>query len=236
MEKIQGRLVERIKRTPTIESFRFILEKKAEFIPGQFLRIIFDEQNKDSKELNKYLSFSSSPVKDYIEVTKRISESKFSFRLSGLKINDNVLFNASLGKAVFKDSYNKIGFLIGGIGITPVISILEYIIDKKLKTNVTLFYSNRAVEEIAFRQELDFWRKINEDIKVFYLITDSKTEDKDCILGLIDKDIVLEKMSDITERVVFTFGPPGMVEVMKNLCLQAGCKRENLKSESFIGY
>ena len=86
--------------------------------------------------MNKYLSFSSSPTNDYIEVTKRLSDSVFSQKLKALKPSDEVLLKGPSGNCVLKEEYKKIGFLIGGIGITPVISMIEYIVDKKLVINI----------------------------------------------------------------------------------------------------
>jgi len=94
METYDARLVQRIIRTPTIESFRFLPDKKIDFIPGQFLQVIFDEKNPDNKELNKYLSFSSDPAREYIEITKRLSESSFSQKLKELKTSDEILLKA----------------------------------------------------------------------------------------------------------------------------------------------
>ncbi len=166
MERYFLRLIERIKRSPTVESFRFLPQKKIEFRPGQFLKVIFSQER--SKELNKYLSFSSSPTKDYIEFTKRLSNSEFSLKLKKLKRNDEVLIEAPLGNCIFREDYKKIVFLIGGIGITPVISIIEYIMEKNLETEVYLFYSNQSEEEVAFKRELDNWGFLNKRIDFLY--------------------------------------------------------------------
>lgn len=236
MGLFKGNLIERIKRTSAIETFRFQPDKKIDFVPGQFLQIIFDSNNMDNRELNKYLSFSCSPAKGYIEVTKRLSESNFSQRLKNLKINDGILLKAPLGNCVFKDDYARIGFLIGGIGITPVISIIEYVVDKNLDTDILLFYSNRTEDEIAFRRELDYWQSINGKIKLFYTVTDVQPKDSKCIYGRIDRDLLTENATDYDQRIFFIFGPPKMVEAMSALCLEIGCKKENIKTESFIGY
>lgn len=236
MRLLKGNLAERIKRTPAVESFRFFLKEKIDFTPGQFLQVIFDTTNIDNKELNKYLSFCASPTKEYIEVTKRLSESNFSQRLKNLKINDEILLKAPLGNCVFKDEYRKIAFLIGGIGITPVISIIEYILDKRLNTDVVLLYSNRTEEEVAFKKELDNWQGINKNIKVFYTITDYPPKDARYISGRITKELLLEKVVDVEKRIFFTFGPPKMVEAMKDLCLDSGCNEKSMRTESFIGY
>ncbi|MBU0503613.1 MAG: FAD-dependent oxidoreductase [Candidatus Omnitrophota bacterium] len=236
MEEVRAKLIQRIKRTSSVESFRFLPEKKIDFIAGQFLQVIFDENNRNNKELNKYLSFSSSPGHDYFEVTKRISESAFSAKLESLKTGDDFLFKASMGACVFKDEYKKIAFLIGGIGITPVISIIEYITGNKINTDVMLFYSNRNEEDIAFKTELDKWRENNLNIKVFYTVTDCQPVNKECIFGRIDKDLLLNKIPDIKERLFFIFGPPKMVEAMENICVEVSSIKENIKTESFIGY
>jgi len=236
MALFKAKLIERIKRTPTVESSRFLPERKIDFIPGQFLQLIFDPANPTDKELNKYLSFSCSPAKDYIEVTKRLSESKFSVALKNLKVDDQVAINAPLGACVFKEEYQKIAFVIGGIGITPAISIIEHIADKKIDTDVCLIYSNRTEEEIAFKQELDNWRSRNSNIKISYIVTDYQPRDKSCYFGRIDKDFVKAQIRDLKERILFIFGPPKMVEAIQAISLEAGAKEEKIKIENFIGY
>lgn len=236
MPLIKAALTDSLKRTPTVASFRFLPQEKVGFIAGQFLQIIFDAGNINNKELNKYLSFSCSPAKDYIEVTKRLSESRFSEALKNLKIGDEILLNAPLGARVFKEEYKKIAFLIGGIGITPVISIIEYIVDRRLDTDVHLIYSNRTEEEIAFKNELDDWRVRNNNIKVTYIVSECQPKDKDCLFGRIDEDLIQKKIPDLRERILFIFGPPKMVEAMQAISLEAGAKKDNLKIENFIGY
>ena len=236
MKEFKGSLIERIKRTDKVESFRFRPEEKIEFLPGQFIQIMFDEGNKVNNDLNKYLSFSSAPEKDYIEVTKKLSDSEFSRRLKNLKQNDFVLFKGPLGNCVFKEEYDKIGFLIGGIGITPVISILEHIAIRHLSVDVCLLYSNWTKNDIAFKKELDSLREDNEGIKVSYTLVECKPEDTGCFLGSIHKEFLITHMSDYKKRVLFAFGPPGMVKAMKDICDDLEITKEMLKMENFMGY
>lgn len=236
MKEVKARLIEKIPRTGSIESFRFAPAEKIDFSPGQAAQLLFDEKNRDNRQLNKYLSFSSSPLKDYVEFTKRMSESRFSMALKSLDTGDEILLKAPIGNCVFNGSYAKIGFLIGGIGITPVISIIEYIMDKKLNTDILLLYSNRTDDDIAFKKELDTWQAENKNIKISYIITDCQPRDKTCIRGIIDRNMLVEKVRGINQRIFFIFGPPRMVETMNNLCTGLGCSRESIKTERFIGY
>jgi glycine betaine catabolism B len=236
MKVVKARLIERVRRADGIESFRFAPGERIEFAAGQFLQVMFDPAREDNKDLNKYLSFSCSPCRPYIEVTKRLSDSVFSRRLRELRMGDEVLFRAPLGNCVFTEQYKKIVFLIGGIGITPVISIIEYIIDKKLDTDAVLFYSNRTDEDIAFQKELEHWRTVDNRLRVIFTVTDCQPKDTRCIFGFIDRRLLQQQLTDYAERVFFIFGPPKMVEAMTALCLEIGCNKENIKTESFIGY
>jgi ferredoxin-NADP reductase len=234
MDIFKVKFLESIKRTPTVESFRFMPEKRIDFLAGQFLRVIFDRDNLENKELNKFLSFSSSPCREYIEVTKRLSDSAFSQRLKSLKKDDEILIKAPLGSCVFNKDFKNIAFLIGGIGITPVISMLEYIQDEDLDTDVILFYSNRSPLDIAFKEEIDRLAKENNRIKVFYLITDSASENKGFIFSRIDKEFLKNYLSELENRLIYIFGPPKMVEALKETALELGLT--NIKTESFLGY
>ncbi|MFH0935782.1 MAG: FAD-dependent oxidoreductase [Candidatus Omnitrophota bacterium] len=236
MKEIRAIFKQRVVRTRATQSFRFVPSERLSFIPGQFLQLIFDPIDINNKELNKYLSFSASPAKEYIEVTKRLSQSPFSQKLMGLKTGDELILKAPMGNCIFKDGYKRIGFLIGGIGITPVISILEYIMDKKLDTDVVLFYSNRTPDDIAFKKELDYWQSVNKNIKVIFTVTDCKPDNLACRFGRIDADLVRQECRDIKERILFIFGPPKMVEAMNGLCLESGCREEDIRTENFIGY
>ncbi|MFH2137995.1 MAG: FAD-dependent oxidoreductase [Candidatus Omnitrophota bacterium] len=234
MNEFRGRLIQRIKRTPEVESFRFKTKEPVVFLAGQFLRVIFDANNKQNQELNKYLSFSCAPGKEYIEVTKKLSASEFSQRLKSLKTDDEVLFEGPMGKCVLKDGEGKAGFLAGGIGITPVISMIEDIKNRELDINVILFYSNRNPQEIAFKKELDLWESDNTEI--VHTLTDCESADIKCVYGYIDKELILRYTADIKTRPFFIFGPPKMVQSMKNVCLEAGCDQNMIKSEGFMGY
>jgi len=235
MKEVYGTFTESIERTPSVKSFRFALDEKVTFIPGQFMQLIFNEASKADLTLNKYLSLSTSPDNDFIEVTKRISESVFSKKLTALKEGDRLLFQAPMGTCTFLDDYKKIAFLIGGIGITPVISILEYIEAKELDTDVCLLYSNRMPDDIAFKEELDRFSTL-PNVTIVYTVTGCDPQDNLCMKGFITKEMIVKMIPDWQERVMYVYGSPGMVKTMKSICTDLTCEPTHLKTENFMGY
>ncbi len=232
----KGRFLENIERTPSVVSFRFALQEKINFLPGQYLQLMFDPGRGDNRALNHLLSFSSSPTRDYVEVTKKLSESEFSRRLTELRPGDEVSFRGPMGRCVFRDDYRSIGFLIGGIGITPVISIVNHIVERQLPTDAVLFYSNRTESEIAFRAELESLQAASCGFRFLCTLTREEPSDDRCLRGRVGKDLVLREVSDPLERIFFIFGPPRMVETMQALCEEIGCPKEKVRVESFAGY
>lgn len=224
------KLIQKIIRTKLATSFRLIPE--IDFLPGQFMQILFDENDEFNAEMNKFISFSCAPGKNYIEFTKKLSESNFSKKLMALEQGDTFKIKAPLGETVYYDNQKKIAFLIGGIGITPAISIIEHIFVNNINTNVILLYSNRTVDDIAFKPELDKWNAV-ENINVFYRVGEGKT-DANTSIGKIDDDFVKSIISDLKSTTFYSFGPPRMVDAMVDLCNRIGC--EKIITETFMGY
>lgn len=225
-----------VTRSPSVESFRFSVPGGIPFRPGQFCQVVFDREDRRNNELNKYLSFSSSPLRDYVEVTKKLSESPFSGRLRSLKKGDEVLLRAPMGSCVFTDEMERVAFLIGGIGITPVISILEYIVQKNLPAEADLFYSNRTTAEIAFHDELRGWAEAHPGLRLHLFVTREESTEGGPAHGRIDGEAVISRIGDPGERTFFVFGPPKMVEMMAAICREIGCRPDLLKTENFAGY
>ncbi|MBF0533304.1 MAG: FAD-dependent oxidoreductase [Candidatus Omnitrophica bacterium] len=233
---MKTRITQIIERVADVVSFRCRPEQPISFLPGQFAQIVFDPDNLKNKDLNKYLSFSAAPGQADLEFTKKLTTSAFSQKIAAFKPGDPLVVNGPLGSCVFKPEYQKICFIVGGIGITPVISILEYIVREKLSTDVVLLYSNWTEKTIAFKPQLDDWSKWNSRIKIVHTVVQTPPADKTLLFGLISPEMIRRQIPDVTDRVAFVFGPPGMVKATKEACHAVGCIAEKLKIENFLGY
>ncbi|MEW6109540.1 MAG: FAD-dependent oxidoreductase [Nitrospirota bacterium] len=88
-----------------------------------------------------------------MEFTKRITNSEFSQALNQLKIGDWARIKMPYGFFTFEGEYEKIAFLSGGIGITPIRSICKYACDRGLPTDIVLIYGNKTEKDIAFHED-----------------------------------------------------------------------------------
>lgn len=123
---------------PGVKSFRFARAQGFSYEAGQYVMA------KISDKLFRFFSISSSPTETgYIEFTTRISGSDYKNALDKMKAGDIIHINGPSGRFTYKPEYKKIAFLSGGIGITPIMSILRYVSDKKIDADIVLLYGNK---------------------------------------------------------------------------------------------
>ncbi|MDR0373948.1 MAG: FAD-dependent oxidoreductase [Nitrososphaerota archaeon] len=221
-----------IPRTVNVTSFRFIRPEGLNYKPGQFFFVNLQHQG---KEIRKHFSFSSSPTEpDYIEFTKKLSDSEYSTVLWGTKPGAGVQIDAPYGKFTFEGEYPKVALLAGGIGITPFRSMIKYAADKSLNSHIALFYGCRTPVDIVFRDEWESTQK-NNRLKVV-LVVNEATPNWTGRTGVINADLIKQELPDYREYIFFACGPPGMVKAMQILIENLGLPKEQLKLEYFTGY
>ncbi|WP_269849751.1 FAD-dependent oxidoreductase [Methanosarcina horonobensis] len=161
-------VIETVQRTPDIKSIRFEKPQGFHYLAGQY---IFVTLGNGPDQMTKHFTLSSSPTEGFLEITKRLTGHPFANALASLSSGDKVSMMGAYGDFTFQGEYDKVGMLSGGIGITPLRSMIKYSIDKKLSVNIILLYSNRFEDDIAFRNELKNMQTENSNIKVVETIT-----------------------------------------------------------------
>lgn len=231
--EIEAKIKEIIQRTSNVKSFRLEVPQDAEFKAGQFCCV----QLLGETGCKRYLSISNSPTeKGYVEFTKKLTQSKFSEKLKNLKAGDIVKLQFPLGKFTLDDPAEKVVFLSGGIGITPIRSIVKYVVDTNLGTDMILIYANRSISDIVFKEDFELMQKQYPKLKVCHVLCEP-AEGFKCIPGLINAHVVKDEVPDYMLRKFFICGPPAMVEAMKKiLTAELSIQESSIITENFQGY
>lgn len=221
--------------TPSVTSFK--LEKPAGFtyLPGQFINVELPVENCDARCNKRNFSLVSSPTDDFLMFATRHGVSRFKQTNEVLKKGDKITFTGPFGRFVFnEDASMPAVFLSGGIGITPVYSMIKYATDKKLAKPITLIYSNTQANDIPFKAELDQFVQLDQFLTIHHAITDDPAWK-----GLnrrIDEAMIKELTPDWEKSEFYVCGPPQMVLAMKQLLVQMNIPVAQIKSELFAGY
>jgi len=113
-------------------------------------------------------------------------------------------------------SYSKIGMIVGGTGITPMIQALHAILgDKESKTQTSMLYGSRESSDILGLDLLQQWE--GDRFNVTHVLSH---EPKDSTWtgqrGFITEKLIREKMPSPKEDgvCIFVCGPPLMYQVL----------------------
>ena len=237
MVQFETEFLDVIQRAHDVKSFRFKIKDRVDFKPGQFFFVGIKINNDES---TKHFSFSNSPTETgYIEFTKRITSSEFSKALSVIEPGNWAKIKMPYGSFTFEGEYEKIAFLSGGIGITPIRSICAFVRDKNIPADIVLLYGNNREEDIVFREDFDDFTRTSKNIKVVYTLT-APDMDKNTWrgrTGYISPNMIREEIPDYQERVFYLCGPPRMVDSLINILKKdLGIKDDKIKTENFTGY
>ena len=213
----------------------FIFEKqKINFKSGQFLNYKLDV--KDPRSSTRSFSIASSPTENFLMLSTKISQSPFKQMLNLMNVNDEIEAAGPYGIFIL-DEIKDVVMLSGGIGITPLRSMIKYSLDKKLKVKITLFYSNKIPEDILYRKELETFAK-NRNFTLVNTITEPK-ESKESwkgITGRIDENLIKKYVKDFNNKIFYICGPPKMVDAMVEILKGMNIPQQQIKIEHFLGY
>ena len=187
-----------------------------------------------SADNGKPFSLVSSPHEKTIEFATIIrDQSSWKQELDNKKIGNELILSGPYGIFKYEDSETDVGFIAGGIGITPFIGILRYLTFKKLPTKVILLYSNKSENRTAFKNDLDLLAEKNLNLKIVYTMTEQ--EDFDGEKGRIDENFIRKHVKNPEKKIWYIAGPPMMVKEMNNL-LKKEFNAKKIKLDVFSGY
>lgn len=221
--------LERIERTPTAVSYRFKMPEGFNFTAGQYMLV--DLGNK----LAHPLSLSNCPEEaEFIEFTKRMTGSPYCGRLESLEKGETISVKGPVGEFCFADSSETLVMIAGGIGITPIRSILTSLEKKKGNIGtVILIYGNLNREDIAFRDELENLKL--PDYHLVHVLSDT-TGIENAYQGFINADIISKEVPKTSNAHYMVSGPPVMVEAIKKALTTIGVAEDRIRTDIFLGY
>jgi ferredoxin-NADP reductase len=200
---------------------------------GQFFFLTI---RKNGKELQKHFSFSSSPTEGgYIEFTKKLTGHEFSNALDELKEGDWARLKGPFGEFTYQGEYEKLGMLVGGIGITAIRSICRLCTDRYPTTNIILLYGNRTEKDIVFKDDLEQMQKHNTNLKMVHSLS-TPSEGWLGYTGYIDRKIAEKEIPDYLDRTFYSCGSPSLVEAMKKILEELRVPKSQIITENFPGH
>ncbi|MDX1266962.1 MAG: FAD-dependent oxidoreductase [Oceanisphaera sp.] len=210
------------------------------FKAGQCVRLLLvDPPETDDEGNGRIFSLASAPAESELMVATRIRDSAFKRVLKTLEPGADFTLKGPYGDFTLPaDPARELVFITGGIGITPVRSMLLQAVAENNGRKIILFYANRRSEDAAFLDELT--QVCADDSCCTLVATMTQTERSaqhwQGERGHVDRAMLARHLTDLTRPVYYLDGPPGLVAAMRTMLVDAGAAEDQLRTEEFAGY
>ncbi len=196
----------------------------------------------DGEDVRRSYSLCSSPYEGAWKVAvKQIPEGKFSTYVNEqLQVGDTIELmtpSGTFGVTCSNDPKLYVAF-VAGSGITPVISMIKAHLEKEPDSRFQLYYLNRTVKSIIFKEELEQLRnQYFGRFEIFYFLT-KEHRDIELFNGRFTSEKLQEvfhKLMDISQtNEVFLCGPEEMVFLVRDELVKAGMPKTHIHYELFV--
>ncbi len=228
--------------------------EKLHFKPGQYITICWMDGD---KELRRSYSICSVPDDPYLAfAVKEVEGGKISPLLCRkLQQGDTLQILPPEGRftAEFGQDQKRNLYLIGaGSGITPLMSIARFVLEKEPKSSVVLLYGSRMESQIIFRETLDkMVRQYQNQFFVYHTLSKpdggglsivkslfgKKKSDWQGLRGRISPGHLQDMLKNhpMTNRndLFFICGPGDFIEMADKALIKAGIQEDAIKKEYF---
>ncbi|HLW63317.1 MAG TPA: NO-inducible flavohemoprotein [Flavobacterium sp.] len=192
-------------------------------LPGQYLSIKVFLPELNLEQIRQY-SISCAPNGEYFRISVK-RESGANIAVNGMISNylhdhineeNEVALSAPAGNFVLKDNDNKKVFISGGIGQTPLLSMLETLdLDEEVKHEVVWIHACRNKEVHAFANKIKYIQNNHPNVRKyqFYDIVEESVADESILKGRIDFKKIKDWQFDQNAEY-YVCGPQPFIEKM----------------------
>lgn len=221
-------------------AFHFEKPEGFAYKAGQFADCtLINPAETDAEGDTRAFSLASAPYEDELMLATRMRDTAFKRVLKTMEPGTELTLDAPHGSFTLHNNVNiPAVFLTGGIGVTPVRSIVLQAVHDKVPHRILVFYSNRRPEDAAFLDELMESHDTNPNYTFVGTMTQIKKSSRKWHgeTGFISKAMLLKSIDDLTLPIYYIDGPPAMVNAMQEILSEAGVDDDNIRTEEFWGY
>ncbi|GBB86666.1 hypothetical protein RclHR1_13040002 [Rhizophagus clarus] len=251
---VPSKIIKIIQETPTVKTFKFNPSSASEFsfLPGQWLDVFIPDVSivggfsltstpQTYKETNTFelaIKYSNHPPAKWFHEQANIGD-EVNVRVGGEFVWDSLKEK--------QEQTEHVIFIAGGVGINPLISMLESICQDKLLDKeksfvkkIRLFYSVRTFNELLFYKRIEGLNKqFPEMLECSYFLTredpvhKSEFYYKQRIGKKFIKDVIEKEREYLEKLKCFVCGPSAMEDDVIKFLKESGVDEKRILFEKW---
>lgn len=222
------------------ETMAFYFEKPKDFDyrAGQFGDItLIDPADTDDEGSVRGFSFITAPYEAEIGFATRLRDTAFKRVLRNLAPGGEVKLDAPYGDFRLHNNESRPAvFVIGGIGATPVRSIVAQATHDRTGHRILLLHANRSIDDAPFQADFLRFAEQNPNFRFVPVFTDAVPPLWKGESGRIAAATIRRWVPQLAEPIWYLSGPEGMVKAMRRLLVEMEIDEDDIRTEEFAGY
>lgn len=233
-------VVDKVEESDVITSF-YLEPKDGDVLPayeaGQYLTIRVTMPGEEYMQIRHYTLSATSNEKQYrISVKKEIDCTPngvvSTFLHDQVNKNDVIEASAPAGTFTLKEDSNPVAFISGGVGITPMLSMLESLAVKESSREISFVHAAKSEDVHAFHLNVEEWTRQLENARYVYGYSAPKNaEGNQDFNGFVTKEVLANIVKPNT--TYYIVGPVPFMEHVAKLLATLNVHPEHVRYELF---
>lgn len=221
---------------PEVFTLRVKPKKKKKVTPfksGQFYHIK-NPTYENPKETRQFSITTTYKTQTHLEFCIKMY-GPWTKALREKQIGENIWLFGPLGGFTFPQATTQAVFLAGGIGITPILSILQSLHEQDATLPVTLIYANKSLHAILKKDYLDQLFQTRQLWKLFHIVSQVQNDDQwNGKKGHITYEFIKNEVIISNQTTFFVCGSENFTNNILSLLRQFQIPENKIKRELFL--
>jgi ferredoxin-NADP reductase/DMSO/TMAO reductase YedYZ heme-binding membrane subunit len=227
--------------THNVKTFRLVMKDGSplpfEAIAGQYINLMLTI---DGKKVNRSYTMASSPTRSaYVEISVKRDRLASTFLHTVVKEGDAIRVGAPAGKFYFAGTEaEKVVLVAGGVGITPMMSVIRSLTDRCWRGEMYLLFAVRERRDVVFERELEHLVARHPNLHVKIVLSNDEAAQPgglyDGAKGRLGKAHVDGFIPSLAGVRVMLCGPPPQMTAARELFVGLGVPNMDIHEEAFV--
>ncbi len=214
------------------------LKENYRFTAGQYINL---KLTLDGNEIRRAYSVCSTPDSGELRIAIKAVKNGYFSKFANEQLTEGKVLEVGTpeGKFTFEPDATRqrnYAAFVAGSGITPVMSILQTVLEKEPESTFVLVYGNKSGNETIFYQQLhDLQLRYVGRFFVHYVFSQQKADDQ--LFGRIEKStvnfILKNKHKEKEFDKFYLCGPEEMINTVSNVLKENNIREKDIKFELF---
>ncbi|BAC12247.1 flavohemoglobin [Oceanobacillus iheyensis HTE831] len=235
------KVIKKVKESKEITSFYLKPDDNlpiTTFIPGQYITIKAQIESEAYVHLRQY-SLSTAPGKDYYRISVKREASNqpigvvSNYLHTSVEVGSVLPISAPAGDFILDErDHRPLVLISGGVGLTPIMSMLESVVEHQPNRNVVFIHAAKSIDHQAMRKRVSEIAKSKEQVKQYVVYSNPTNRTDGDKQGYIDYEW-LKEVIPTKDAAFYLCGPKPFMSAINNDLQNMNIAQNDIHMELF---